>query len=326
MAQKRYVVSISPHVRNCRSIRSLIGATIAALVPATAWGVYQFGVPAVLLIAAGIGGAVATEGLVTQVARKPLTIRDGHAVLVGLLIALMLPAGTPWWIALIGAAAGILVGKMPFGPLGGHPLSPAIVGLLVVTMSWPAEVASYQAPRTAAAELHAADAAPAEDPQTAVRVDPSDAAEYCTTDLFLGKQAGAIGAISPLLLLVGGLFLIWRRAARWQGPVGFLLGLGVAATVAHAASPFGIPSPTFQLLTGLAFFGAFFLCTEWTSTPVTPWGLFLFAFFAGGLAILFRLTGMEFGAVPWAIVIMSLATPRFDRIAPVPFGKVVHHA
>ena len=326
MAQKRYVVAISPHARHGRTIRSMIGATIAALVPAAAWGVYQFGLPAAVLILVAIGGAVATEALVTQMARKPLTIRDGHAVLVGLLVALMLPAGAPWWVALVAAVVGMLVGKMPFGPLGGHPLSPAIIGLLIVTMSWPDQVASYTTPRTAPAELKAADAGPAEDPQTAVRIDPSDAADYCTTALFLGKQAGPIGGVSPLLLLLGGLFLIWRRAARWQGPVGFLLGLGLAATIAHAMSPYGIPSPTFQLLTGLAFFGAFFLCTEWSSTPVTPWGLFLFAFFSGGLAILFRLTGMEYGAVPWAIIIMSLATPLFDRIAPVPFGKVVHHA
>lgn len=326
MAQKRYVVSISPHVRKGRTIRSMVGWTIAALVPAAAWGIYQFGVPAALVIAGGVAGAMLAEGLVTQLGRGRLTLRDGHAALVGLLVALMLPAGAPWWVALIGAAVGILVGKMPYGPLGGHPLSPAIVGLLVVTMSWPGEVTSFTTPRSAAAELKAADAAPAEDPQTAVRLDPSDARDYRTVDLFLGKQAGAIGAISPVLLLLGGLILIWRRAARWQGPVGFLLGLGLAATIAHAASPYGIPSPTFQLLTGLAFFGAFFLCTEWISTPVTPWGLFLFAFFAGALAILFRLTGMEYGAVPWAIVIMSLATPLFDRIAPVPFGKVVHHA
>ena len=136
-----------------------------------------------------------------------------------------------------------------------------------------------------------------------------------------------MGTISPILLLLGGLFLIRSRAGRWQGPVGFLLGLGVAAWIAHAIDPGGFPSAGFELFTGAAFFGAFFLCNDWSSTPVTPRGLFLFGLSAGVLTLIFRVTGgLPFGRVAFAVGFASLLTPLFDRIAPTPFGKGVRHA
>jgi len=326
MTENRYVVSISPHLRHGRTIRSMVVTTIAALIPAAAFGVYQFGLPAALMLLAGVVTAVATEAVVNKVANKPLTIGDGHAALVGLMIGMMLPAGAPLWLVVVAAAAGILVGKMPFGPLGSAPLSPALVGLLIVAISWPAEVNMFVAPTTAPVELHAADAAPVESPLLAVGIDPSDAADYATVDLFLGKQAGPIGGISPLLLLLGGLLLIWRRVARWQGAVGYLLGVAVTAGIANAVDPGGCAPATFHLLTGLTMFGAFFLCTEWTTTPVTPRGLFLFGLFAGMLTIIFRMSDLHFGRVPWAITLMTLTTPLLDRFASVPFGKVARHA
>lgn len=331
MTEKRFVVSMSPHVRNGRTIRSLVYATIGALVPAAAWGVYQFGFPAALLILVGVASAVLTELIVSKIARLPIKVGDGHAILVGLLLALLLPAGCPVWVVGIGAALGVLVGKMTFGPLGGSPISPVLVGLLIVILSWPQEVSSFVQPTllpegAPAEALRADDAAPAEDPQAAVFADPSDVADYAMGDLFLGKQAGAIGTISPLLLLLGGLFLIWRRAARWQGPVGYILGVVLTAGISHAVDPGQYPDCAFQLFTGATMLGAFFLCTEWSTTPVAPKGLFFFGVFAGFLTILFRLTGMSFGSVAYAIAIASLATPLFDRLAMVPFGKVVDHA
>jgi electron transport complex protein RnfD len=304
----------------------MIVTAIVALAPAALFGIYQFGLPALVLLAAGVLTAVATEAVVNKVANQPLTIGDGHAALVGLMIGMMLPAGAPVWLVVVAAAVGILVGKMPFGPLGSAPLSPALVGLLIVAISWPGEVNMFTQPTTAPAELHAVDAAPAESPLVAVGIDPSDAADYAPLDLFLGRQAGPIGGVSPLLLLLGGLFLIWRRVARWQGAVGFLLGVAVSAGIAHALDPGGSAPASFHLLTGLTMFGAFFLCTEWTTTPVTPWGLFLFGLFAGVLTIILRMSDLHFGRVPWAITLMTLTTPLLDRIAAVPFGKVVRHA
>ncbi len=326
MGRKRYVVSPAPHIRHGRTVRSIILTTIAALAPATLWGVYQFGIPALVVVIVGIIGAVGTEALIDKLAKRPSSLRDGHAVLVGLTLALLMPAGAPFWIVIIGSFLAILIGKAPFGPLGGAPLSPALIGLLIVTLSWPNEVSTYVQPRGADPALKAPGAAPAEHSIDAIHIDPSDVADYGMGDLFLGNQIGPIGTISPLLLLLGGLFLIMRRGARWQAPLGFLLGVGVSATVAHLIDPGSYAPALFHLLTGTTLFGAFFLVTEWTSTPVTPRGLFLFGLFAGVLAIVFRMTGLPFGRVPYAIVILSLGTPLFDRITLAPFGKVSSHA
>ncbi len=326
MTEKRFIVSLSPHLRHGRTIRQMILTTMIALIPAVAWGVYQFGFRVLVVIIAAALGAIITEATVNRVGDNPYTIKDFHAALVGLVLALLLPPAVPLWIPFLGGVLAILVGKAPFGPLGSAPLAPALVGVLILALSWPAEIDHYTQPRTAAEAVKADDAAPAEPPLTAVYVDPSDAADYCTSGLFLGNQVGAIGTISPLLLLLGGLLLLWRKVIRWQAPVGFLIGVAVTAGIAHGIAPGSVAPATFHLFTGATMFGAFFLCSEWTSTPVTPWGMFLFGLFAGGVVILFRVCGMPFGRVPWAIVLMSLATPLFDRIASTPFGKAASHA
>ena len=327
MAHRYLTVSMSPHVRHGRTVRGMISTVILALTPAMLFGFYQYGLEAVILVAVGVAGAVATEAALCLVRKQPLTIGDHHAVLVGITLALLVPSGVPWWMVLVGAVMAILVGKAPFGPLGGAPINPALVGLLILAISWPGEIGSYGYPTTADAAYAVTDIAPAEAPVDAVTIDPSDAGEYCPFMLFSGFQVGAIGAISPVLLLLGGLFLIVQRVGRWQGPLGFLLGLGLAGAIMHGIDPGAFPPGSFQLFTGMAFFGAFFLCNEWTSTPVTPWGLFLFGFGAGVLALIFRVTGgLPFGRVAFAIAFFSLLTPLLDRIAVTPFGKGVRHA
>jgi electron transport complex protein RnfD len=300
---------------------------ILALTPAMLFGFYQHGPKAVILVLVGVLGAVATEAALCVLRRQPITVGDHHAVLIGLTLALLVPAGVSWWLVLVGAVMAILVGKAPFGPLGGAPVNPALVGLLIVAISWPAEIASYDYPSTDMATAAIADIAPAEAPLDAVSIDPSDAGEYCPFMLFSGAQIGPIGGLSPALLLLGGLFLIVQRVGRWQGPLGFLLGLGLAGAIMHGIDPGAFPPGSFQLFTGTAFFGAFFLCNEWTSTPVTPWGLFLFGLGAGALALIFRVTGgLPYGRVAFAIAFFSLLTPLLDRIAVTPFGKGVRHA
>ncbi|MBU1702296.1 MAG: RnfABCDGE type electron transport complex subunit D [Candidatus Eisenbacteria bacterium] len=325
MSNSRYVVSLSPHIRYGRTIRGMILTTMIALAPSVIWGVFTFGFNALLYVALGVFGAVGMEFLLNKITRRPISIGDGHAALVGLMVAMLVPAGVPWWVVFDGAVLAILIGKMPYGPLGGAPLSPALVGLLIMVVSCPNEFAKNVYPINAP-ETRIEGVAPAESPQTAVRIDPSDAGDYRISDLFLGRQVGPIGTVSPMLLLLGGLFLIWRRVSRWRGPAGFIAGMLLSGAVAHAVDPGLYPPVLFQLFTGIAMFGAFFLCTEWTSTPVTPWGLFLFGFMAGLLTIILRLSGLPYGRVPFAIMIMSLATPLFDRITPTPFGKVVRHA
>ena len=167
MRDKRYVVSASPYVRHGRSLRSMMITTIIALMPAAAWGIYQFGFRAIFIIEMGIAGAVLAEVVVNRLASKESTLGDFHAVLVGLMMALLLPVAVPWWLVFLGAFLAILVGKAVFGPLGGAPISPVLVGLLIVAASWPTEINSYAHPTTADEAFHAAGVAPPEAPLTA---------------------------------------------------------------------------------------------------------------------------------------------------------------
>jgi len=300
--------------------------TAAALSPAALWGVYQFGVNALLLVLAGVLGAVVTEGALNFIKNEKLSVTNGHALLVGLVLALLMPAGAPPWMALLGGVLAILVGKAPFGPLGGAPLSPALVGLLIIGISWPAGVGSYEYPTSAAGTVEVHNPAPAESPVEAFIADPSDAAEYSPTGLFLGNQVAQTGCASPLLLLLGGLFLMLRKVSRWQAPAGYLLGVAVFAFVMNGVDPGAYATAEFHLFTGAAMLGAFFLTTEMVCTPVTPKGMFFFGLLAGVLTVLFRMTGVPFGRVAFAILIAQLATPLLDRLAQAPFGKVVTHA
>lgn len=326
MRNNRLVVATPPHLRHGRTIRRMMLTSMAALLPALAFGVYQYGAAVLILLAAACGAAVLAEAVVSKIEKVPGYVVDGQAVLTGMLIAAMLPPGTPWWVAMVAGAVAIFIGKAPFGEFGGAPIAPALVGLLVVTISWPGAINNYVQPTTAPEALKVEGAAPAETPVAAVLIDPSDMAEYDLKDLWLGKQVGSSGTTAPLLLILGGLALIIARAARWQAPLGFIAGMGISAAIASGIDPTVYPTAEFHLATGMTMFAAFFLCTDHPSTPTSPHGLILFGLLAGILAYLFRVAGLEFGAEPWAIAIVSLATPILDRLRPAPFGKVVSHA
>ncbi len=326
MRDKRLVVATPPHLRQGRTIRRMMMAFMVALLPALAWGVYQYGASVIVLLVSACAAAVAADAVVSKMTKTAGSAPDGHAVLTGMLIAAMLPPAAPWWVAAVAAAVAIFIGKAPFGELGGAPIAPAVVGILIVTLSWPEAVDNYVQPTTAAEALKAEGVASAETPIGAVLIDPSDMTEYDTKELWLGRQVGSSGTTGPLFLILGGLALIVARAARWQAPLSFIAGMGMSAVVANGIDPTVYPSAEFHLATGMTMFAAFFLCTDHPSTPTSPNGLIAFGLLAGILAYLLRVAGLEFGAEPWAVAIISLATPILDRLRPAPFGKVVSHA
>jgi electron transport complex protein RnfD len=294
----------------------------AALLPALGLGVYQFGLEALALIGLGLAGSLGVEAAAALVARAPARLGDLHAATVGLILVALVPAGAPWWLVLTASSLAVAIGKLPFGPLGGSPVAPAAVGLMIAALSWPQDIARHVQPRSAPEALRAA---PAESPLDAVRADPSDAAEYAPLRLFLGDQPGPLGA-SPLAALLGGLLLGWRRLIAWQAPLGFVIGLGAAAAAAHALAPEVYAPAAFHLFTGAALFAAVFLCTDFTSTPVTPRGMLWFGLLAGGLTFALRLSRLPFGHEAFAVASLSLATPLLDRLRPAPFGQGARHA
>jgi Na+-translocating ferredoxin:NAD+ oxidoreductase RnfD subunit len=318
MNKKRFIVATPPHIAGIRSINKLILTIISALIPSIIFGIYQFGSPAAYLLLISITTAVLMEIIVRYLTYTPKKITAMHSALVGIMLWIMVPPGCPWWIIMIGSATAIILGKMPFGSLGSSPFSPSIIGLLVILTSWPSDVKKFKYPKSTPTIYKEKNAAPAETPLAAVSIDISDTTDYNNWLLFSGwGKNGSSGSTSPLLIGTGGIFLIFSGILKWQSTAGYLIGMGIATFISKLFNPFN-PDFLFHLFTGFSFFAMFFLATEFPSTPVTTKGMILFGVTSGALTILLRSTGMSFGSSAYAIAIMSLATPLFDKLRPLP--------
>ena len=320
----RFADVIPPHIRGNMTIPRLMTGLAIALSPALGFGVFQYGLRAVILIGCCVVAALGTELLIDICARrKKLKALNLHAVTVGMLIAAMLPPGCPLPVAIAGASVAILLGKAPFGAMGGSFVSPAIVGMLVLMVSWPDALTRWQFPGQTEQynEMYVA-----EPPLGAVYADPSDEYEYSPLSMFIGvNKVGPIGASSGLALTLGVLLLVFLRINRMHATFGYLVGLCGTALVMGQLYP-EEPAVGFHLTSGYAFLAAMFLVNDIPTSPVTEWGMLVFGIFSGALTIILRWSGVDFGAAIYAVALSSLAVPFFDRLKPKPaFRSEVGH-
>lgn len=325
MSTKR-IVGPSPHIASGMTCTKIMIWVIAALAPAAVWAVIQMGWVAAQVLLLGIGGAVATEWAWNAVARKPQTLSDGTAVLTGLLLAMTLPTRTPWWIVLVGALAAIVLGKMVFGGLGNNLFNPALVGRAFVTLSWAGVISGtvnrgwYQPlPEVTAEGLDAISGA------TRLAVAAADraaegaygfdlASQY--QSLLFNNTAGSLGEVSAGLLLLGGLALIVARIIDWRIPVSYL-GTMVVMSLAFGTDP------VFNLLAGGLMLGAFFMATDYVTSPMSRWGRVIFGVGCGVLNALGRFVGPMPEATAFSILFMNGLAPLIDRLTrPRTFGWV----
>jgi electron transport complex protein RnfD len=228
-----------------------------------------------------------------------------------LLLSFLLPASAPWWLVTIGAASSIILGKMVFGGLGANPLSAPLVGWAICRISW------GEFMDTNATMLSSNLAAPLQQ----LKYFGLETIQSITSlDLFLGKQLGGLGEIHIAALLAGGLFLLIRGHIRWEIPTGFITGVLLTAWIYQLIAPTAYAPPLFHLLAGGAIFGAFFLATDPSSSPIGLIPSLLFGLIAGAMVIVIRIYGIYPDGVPFAILLTSLFTPLLDRIRPKPFG------
>jgi electron transport complex protein RnfD len=306
---------MSPHVRGSLTIEGMMGSMIAALVPAAAVGVYLFGLRALVVILLSVATAVAVEAAAERLFHRALCIRDLHAALIGLLVAMILPPTAPWWLVVVGAGTAVILGKMVFGGLGTYPFHPALVAWVVVTLSWPERMAAFVAPHTLE---------PALTPLMAFKEDPALFYSYETWALFLGAQAGPIGTGCGLALTLGGLFLIIRGIIRWHIPVAFLLGVAAVAGVMHLLNADLYPPVSFHLVAGGVLLGAFFLAPEPVTSPVTPQGMVAFGILAGLITMVIRMWGADPDGTFYGILVMNAAAPLLNRLRPRAYGRQGH--
>lgn len=307
-------VTSSPHVRGARTTRSIMGNVAFALVPAGAMGVYYFGYRAAVIILISCVAAVACEALYNYITRKRQTIGDLSAVVTGLLLAYNLPASVPYWMPAVGSALAVLLVKMIFGGLGHNFLNPALAGRAILMTSW----LSYMSGSAYNVAVRGVDAVAAATPL---------AQQYDLWQLFLGQAPGCIGEASKVALLLGGLYLVFRKVITWHIPV-TMAGVVFALSWATSGKLYGtLDSGVYQLLSGGLLLGAIFMATDYSTSPVTWSGKLIFAAGCGLMAFVIRYFSSMAEGVSYSILFMNLFVPLIDRFTkPKVYGGVKKNA
>jgi len=312
MESANLIVSMSPHIRGRISVERMMLITICALIPTALAGLYLFGIKSLMIMVLSVAGALVVESIIEWLTHREVTYRDYHAVLIGLLFALILPSSVPWWIPVIGSGVAIILGKMVFGGLGTYPFNPVLVSWVVIKLSWGERMSLFFSPHTTEQVLT---------PLMAIKEDPALFYNYDLVDLFFGTQAGAIGTVCGVALLIGGIVLLITKLIRWHIPVSFLIGIALVATIFHGINADMNPPALFHLISGGTLMAAFFLAPEPVTSPVTPIGMLSFGFLAGVLTMIIRLWGAYPDGSFYAILIMNAATPLFNKLKPRLYGR-----
>ena len=307
---KPLVLSSSPHLRGRNSIKRDMYLVILALLFPTAGAVYFFGLYVLLMLAASIISAILTEYVAKMMRRRPFRF-DGSSIVTAILFVLVMPPRTPLWIVVVGSVFSIAVAKEMFGGLGQNIFNPALAARAFVTVSFAGALSRWIAPVHSLLADGVATATPLSESFSYMLSKPE-----MYKALFLGNVGGSVGETSALLILIGGLLLIAFRVIKWQVPF-FYIG-----TVALLSWVLG-RDPLFQILSGGLFLGAFFMATDYVTTPITTKGKIIFAIGAGALVVLIRFYGTMPEGVCYSILLMNAFTPLIDRhVRPKVFGLV----
>ena len=316
--QNKFIVSHAPFLHNGSNIPARSYNMMLAALPAVVLSLIHFGIPVIAVVALSVSTAIFWEWAMNRITKRPETIGDGNAALLGLLFAMLLPPTTPWWVVVTGTFVCIIVGKEIFGGIGSNAFHPAVLSLAILMVSWPDYFNFDQA--FVDYELSFAAAYPL----AALKYFGLEAvANISTGDLLLGRQIGGIGATFGLGLIAGGLYLIIRGHIRWEIVVSFVAGIIFTATLFKMAAPERFAGAAFHLCTGYTLLGAFFLATEDSSSPVNFVPMLIYGAAGGVMTILIRNIGAHVDGVIYAILVINLINPLLDKIRPKAIGKVV---
>jgi electron transport complex protein RnfD len=323
------VLSTAPFLREATTTPRIMLEVVAAALLVLVFASWHFGIGALLIVLAAIAGAVGTEWAFTR--SRGGTLGDYSALLTGILLGLTLPPIIPLWMAFLGGAASIGLGKLIWGGLGQNLFNPALLGRAFLQAAFPVAITTWAAPVESGRFLSVPEGLLAL-PLMRAGVDGVSAAtplglakfESEITGigpLFTGGTAGSIGETSAVLLIVVGLWLAARRTFDWRLPVSTLLSVAVFSGALWLVNSEAYPPPAFMLLSGGLLFGAVFMVTDPVTTPTTPRGAWIFGIGVGFLVVLIRLFGGLPEGVMYAILLMNAVTPHINRYTqPKPFG------
>ena len=329
---KQLIVAPAPHAHSGDSVRRNMLLVILALLPAYVVSVLEFGCGALITAAISVIACVCTEWVISRYLLKEQrqTIGDLSAVLTGLLLAFNLPSSIDWWIVIIGAVVAIGVGKMTFGGLGQNPFNPALVGRVFLLISFPAQMTTWPVAKGFATSYVDAEtgATPLYYLKHMIKAGDNSVIDQLPAlkDAFLGAMGGSLGEVCALALIIGGLFLICTKVITWHIPVSIIatVALFAACTGWVGALPEGMSTCSYvgyELLTGGLMLGAFFMATDYVTSPMSAWGKIIFGIGIGFIVMVIRTWGNYPEGMSFAILIMNACVPLLNKIRPQRFGE-----
>ena len=314
--QTRLFAAPSPHIHGSERTQQIMGDVVLALIPALAVSTYVLGWRVLMISAISVASCMLFEYLIQRFLLKGrTTLSDLSAVVTGLLLAFNLPAGIPWWIVVIGALVAIGIGKMTFGGLGCNPFNPALTGRIFLLIAYPVQMTDW----TTAVP----DAISGSTMLANVKAGITQLGDVDLVTLLGGHMNGSMGEIGALALILGGVYLLWRRVISWHIPLsvlGTMALFGVCVAIPEGGATIW-QMPLFHLLAGGALLGAIFMATDYSTSPMTHKGMIIYGVGIGLITMVIRLWGAYPEGMSFAIFIMNAATPLINKYCrPKRFG------
>ena len=310
------IVSGTPHVRSKESIQSIMRDVVIALIPASVMGIYYFGIKALMLIAISIVSSVVFEWGYEKILKKPITVTDFSAVLTGLLLALNLPATASWWVPVVGSFVAIVLGKQFYGGLGQNFINPALIGRAFLVAAYPTQTtgAAFATGRMVV------DASTYATPLAELKAGTAVINGEAIKNALIGNVGGCIGETCAIALIIGGVYLIAKHIISWRIPVVYIVVVFILTTLMRG---YGVMGGVYEIFLGGLMLGAFFMATDYVTSPISAKGQIIFAVGCGLLTSFIRVYGGYPEGVSYSILIMNLAVPLIDRYTrPRIFGEV----
>ena len=322
----KLIATSNPHIRGSETTRAIMLDVIIAMLPALAFAIFNFGLRALTLTAVSVVGCIFWEWLYRKLMKKPQSIGDLSCVVTGMLLAFVCPVQMPYWMILIGDFFAIIVVKQLFGGIGKNFLNPALAGRAVLLASYAGTMTSWVDPAAGKAPIigSVADVVTTATPLAVMKTGDFAALTdtYNVGNMFIGQIPGSLGEVSALALLIGGAYLIWRKVINWQTPVAYIATVAVLSFLFPKAGS-GLEWMLYSVFGGGLFLGAFFMATDYATSPVTKKGQLIFGIGCGLFTVLIRYFGSYNEGVCYSIMVMNLLVALIDKYTkPTRFGVV----
>nr|WP_326185789.1 RnfABCDGE type electron transport complex subunit D [uncultured Oscillibacter sp.] len=322
----KLIATSNPHIRSSETTRSIMLDVIIAMLPALAWACVNFGFRALTLTAVSVVACVFWEWLYRRLMKKPQSVGDLSAVVTGMLLAFVCPVQMPYWMIIIGDFFAIIVVKQLFGGIGKNFVNPALAGRAVLLASYAGTMTSWVDPAVNKAAVIGSnvDIVTTATPLAMMKGGEFEAllGTYGLKEMFMGQIPGSLGEVSVLMLLIGGIYLIWRKVINWQTPVAYIATVAVL-TFLFPKYGSNVEWMLYSVFGGGLMLGAFFMATDYATSPVTKKGQLVFGIGCGLFTVLIRYFGSYNEGVCYSIMVMNLCVALIDKYTkPTRFGIV----